>query len=1581
MSAFAVNLDKLKLREDLFKEVKYFVTGNLDAKTDKLLKDGGASCCNYLMTNTTHLLCGEGFDESEIAQASDLYEIPSVTEAWVIASAKLGRLASTKPYDPTPNSKCFSQVFASITQVSATDRNRLYALITFNGGVVERNFTARTTHLICGSVDGPAYAKAITIKNDNFCVVTPDWIIDSLNGQELRDPQMYHPRLLIVPQPDSVSTKPAPKPTVVSMVPTSAGNSNPEKQSLSSILGFDYEENLEKSDIPVPREIDAVNAEKSAAASMTSQINSILQSVSASPSSSTLLTQQRPQLNQNMAMMQQRQTTLNQVEQQQPNKLPGQSPQQNRNSQAIATNASIQQQITAINQQHQYNQQQKLLAGNGTMQPQLNRSVSEIATSSSTVSSSATSGPDFLRQQSQQSHQILTQTKQPVQNVQNIMQQVGPTGQSQNLQQTVQMQQQISNPNQPQLIISQNNQVITQKHIINTSTAQGQQIIQQTRQTHLMSQQRQQTAAQTANILQSQQQSGLIIGTNQQKQQIQFIHTTQTPGGQQQVKIIQGQPQQHVMTGQHINKPLVQGQQPQQRIIISQQQFNQLNQQQQQLLNNSQNQNIVIINQQPAGQHPQIINSNNQQQANVLQQQVQGNNNLAQGPPSQQVANQQVMLQKNVANIQQSPQAPMQQQQQIDQQSPQHQNANSPQNQNQLNAQRMHPYLQQQQTIQQIKMQLQQVGSNASQQATMVTTQNQQQSNLPQLLQSPNIQSSIQSPIVQSTQQQQQQQQQIIQNQQVQSVPSPQQSQQQVMPTQQKIQIQNQIIVQQQQPGLVQPQNANILVNQWTPQSPVQQGQTNVGQPQQQFIRATQQRPQQWPPQAGNQPQRQLIHLDAATHAHLQTLDPIRRAEYLTKLQQKQRERSLMLRQQAFQGRPNAPNIVTGQRPAGAQHAIIVRSQMPAGMTQQQQLQWLQQVQQQSNVRQPLLVRGGAPGLSPISQTVSPQQQFVDPNAQQQLQQLQIQRQQQYQRLQQMQQQNRPQGQPVSPRGFTSEVNQVNQDLSSVVTTPTTPGAPNQIQIAQDPNSQASMNSKTKTALANMLSNRLSNNGSTPNIPESPTEPSAAGTLRLMTAQHNAALNQSTVQRTPQELAAIQQQQQQVQQQVVQRRTLGNITNSAPATPVVSQIQQPATPSAAVSHSPSSIKPPFLPTSPGRPPLQRPQFYGHNPNLKLPPALFLLGCTFFIVEYDEICEEMLPEWKELIQRHGGEIEQMYCPRVTHVLCRTQRHGVVMQAIRDSKRCVTAYWLNDTVMKKQVVPPWQALHLPMPSTFGTQRPATRHIIGISGFEGEERVRIKNMIDESGAMLTTYLSRHNTVLICKKPDGPKYKRAKDWNIPVVNTVWLSDILLGNLSGMSQFETAKYQQYNITGPFRIDYGLVPHLMTAWKSPINLTQESHERVKRHNSEPPAEPKVKKMRTIPPLEEIPDDIMCTEPLEADNAPKIIFSQVDNIDGLTRAVKSLGGEIVENPSDATHLVVTRLVRSCKLLVALSVVDHILSSKWIVESAKAGKFLPIDGYEINDPKFKQTFKADIQKTISSSSRRTLFEVRLSPTNSD
>lgn len=74
----------------------------------------------------------------------------------------------------------------------------------------------------------------------------------------------------------------------------------------------------------------------------------------------------------------------------------------------------------------------------------------------------------------------------------------------------------------------------------------------------------------------------------------------------------------------------------------------------------------------------------------------------------------------------------------------------------------------------------------------------------------------------------------------------------------------------------------------------------------------------------------------------------------------------------------------------------------------------------------------------------------------------------------------------------------------------------------------------------------------------------------------------------------------------------------------------------------------------------------------------------------------------------------------------------------------------------------------------------------------------------------------------------------------------------------------------------------------------------------------------------------------------------------------------------THLVLTRLVRSLKLLNALPVAEHIVSSRWLVDSAHAGHFLPItSAYEWNDPVFRQTFGCDILRTIRSPIRQKLF----------
>lgn len=77
------------------------------------------------------------------------------------------------------------------------------------------------------------------------------------------------------------------------------------------------------------------------------------------------------------------------------------------------------------------------------------------------------------------------------------------------------------------------------------------------------------------------------------------------------------------------------------------------------------------------------------------------------------------------------------------------------------------------------------------------------------------------------------------------------------------------------------------------------------------------------------------------------------------------------------------------------------------------------------------------------------------------------------------------------------------------------------------------------------------------------------------------------------------------------------------------------------------------------------------------------------------------------------------------------------------------------------------------------------------------------------------------------------------------------------------------------------------------------------------------------------------------------------------------------PEQATHIVLTRLVRTCKLMMAVCTAEHILSSRWIVDSAKAGKFLPTADYAWNDSHFNAEYNCDIQIAIKSPTRRTLL----------
>lgn len=80
---------------------------------------------------------------------------------------------------------------------------------------------------------------------------------------------------------------------------------------------------------------------------------------------------------------------------------------------------------------------------------------------------------------------------------------------------------------------------------------------------------------------------------------------------------------------------------------------------------------------------------------------------------------------------------------------------------------------------------------------------------------------------------------------------------------------------------------------------------------------------------------------------------------------------------------------------------------------------------------------------------------------------------------------------------------------------------------------------------------------------------------------------------------------------------------------------------------------------------------------------------------------------------------------------------------------------------------------------------------------------------------------------------------------------------------------------------------------------------------------------------------------------------------------------MDDPSEATYLVMTKESRTCKLMRALCYVDYVLKSLWLVESAKVGKFLPPETYKVDFVLANENLKFNLDTVLLSNNRNSLF----------
>merc|ERR1712079_298866 len=192
----------------LFKEVKYYITGNISENVQKALAAGEAKKTAYLSGINTHCIVGYDPDMNEVSEATDMLDVPSVDQDWVIASAQAKQILPIKPFSPAEG-RLFMGVTACVGDVSAEDQTKLWAMLSWHGGKMTKEMAAGVTHVIVNMPLGELYTAAMA--KQGLKIVTSAWVMETVKSNSKMNEELYHPRLLLIPE-NKPKEKPKPKP-------------------------------------------------------------------------------------------------------------------------------------------------------------------------------------------------------------------------------------------------------------------------------------------------------------------------------------------------------------------------------------------------------------------------------------------------------------------------------------------------------------------------------------------------------------------------------------------------------------------------------------------------------------------------------------------------------------------------------------------------------------------------------------------------------------------------------------------------------------------------------------------------------------------------------------------------------------------------------------------------------------------------------------------------------------------------------------------------------------------------------------------------------------------------------------------------------------------------------------------------------------------------------------------------------------------------------------------------------------------------------------------------------------------------
>lgn len=153
----------------------------------------------------------------------------------------------------------------------------------------------------------------------------------------------------------------------------------------------------------------------------------------------------------------------------------------------------------------------------------------------------------------------------------------------------------------------------------------------------------------------------------------------------------------------------------------------------------------------------------------------------------------------------------------------------------------------------------------------------------------------------------------------------------------------------------------------------------------------------------------------------------------------------------------------------------------------------------------------------------------------------------------------------------------------------------------------------------------------------------------------------------------------------------------------------------------------------------------------------------------DLTERLRKILESLITDGGGQI--VTAEQCDWFVCKFRDGPAYVRAAQEAKIVGSLAWLYYVIINNQYTDPLRRLlHYPVPKEGIEGFKGLR--VTVSNYGGEARQYLQNLLKAAGAEVTGSMRPENTHLVTARNAGDKCEAAADWNLPMVNHLWVEE-----------------------------------------------------------------------------------------------------------------------------------------------------------------------------------------------------------------